>query len=175
MKSSFKFKKNKKGDIQTLLFLVIALMFIGIVFLFMNHLNQKIFIELEEQLTNSNYNDTEAYSTLTTIQLRDQSVWDYAFIIIFVGCLIATAISAWAVRISPVFFWIYVILGIFILVAGVILSNVWQDLANDPAFASEIARLPMTNMILGSYYPLAITAILIITLGLLFGKPPMEG
>lgn len=165
--------KNKRGDIESMLYIVVMLFVIAIAFLFISNLNHEIFTELQSNI-NGTYEGTVAVSTLSEVSSKDQVIWDYAFIGVFVGCLLAVGLSAWGIRVSPIFFWIYVLMSMFILGAGVILSNVWQDVAADADFASTIARFPMTNMLLGSYYPLVVVAIMIISLGLLFGKPPQE-
>ena len=120
------------------------------------------------------YNDTEALDTLDTIKTKDQSIWDWAFLGIFLGSILAICLSAWAIRISPIFFWIYGILSLIVLAMGVILSNIWQEFAIEGTFTETIANFPITNAILGTYYPLVVTLIIVIMMGLLFGKPPQE-
>lgn len=165
---------NKKGDFATIVYVVIFLFVIGVVFLFMNKLNQSIFTELGNNL-NETYGHTQAMTTLEHIKSRDLVVWDYAFLGIFFGCLMAIGLTAYAVRISPIFYWIYGIMSLTVLALGVILCNIWQEYAADPEFAAEILRFPIMNTILGTYYPLVATAIIILTMIFLFGKPPEGG
>lgn len=166
--------KNKKADIESLIYIVVFMFAIGIAFFLISNMNSKIFTELDTQLNESHYNGTQAMTTLESIQTKNSTIWDYAFIGIFLGSILAIGLSAYAVRISPIFFWIYGILSMIVLALGVILSNTWQDFVADPDFATTLSQFPMTNAILGSYYPLATTALIIIMLGFLFGKPPEQ-
>jgi len=110
-------------------------------------------------------------TVLTTWQESDQEVWDYAFLGIFFGVLIALGLTAYAIRISPIFYWIYGLMSLFVLVTGVIVSNVWQEAVANPEFVTTLARFPITNAILGSYYPLVVVAIIMIAMIVIFGKP----
>lgn len=166
---------NRKGDFSTIIYLVAFLFIVAVVMLFTNKLNGEIFGELEDSLEDE-YNNTESINVLIDIKEKDSSgIWDYAFLGIFLGSLIAIGLSAWAIRISPVFFWIYGIMSLFVLGLGVVLSNVWQDMAADAEFASTISNFAITNMLLGSYYPLIVTGVIILTMGIMFGKPPEGG
>lgn len=162
---------NKKADFASLVYIVIFIFIIGVVFFFVSKLTNEIFSELEVNI-NSSYSNTEAISALQDIKSSNQSAWDYAFLGIFLGSLIAVGIMAYSVRISPVFYWIYGLMSLFILGLGVILSNIWQDLAAEPDFATTLSQFPITNTLLGSYYPLAVVAIIMIMMIILFGKPP---
>lgn len=55
---------------------------------------------------------------------------------------------------------------------GVMLSNIWQEAAADPEFAVTLTRFPITNAILGSYFPLIVTGIIVLAMLFIFGKPP---
>lgn len=164
---------NKRGDIATIIYVVIFIAVVGIVFFFVSHLNQEIYTQLDDSL-NISYAGSESVNVLQDIKSQDQSIWDYAFLGIFMGCLLAIGLTAWSVRISPVFFWIYVILGLFVLGLGVVLSNVWQELAANPTFTTTLTHFPITNTLLGSYFPIVITGVIILALGFIFGKPPQE-
>lgn len=167
-------KLNKRGDIESLFFVVIFLVIVGVLIFLFSHLNSEMFTEIESQI-NTTHPGTEAQIQATEFKNTNQSnVWDYAFLGIFMGGLIAIGLSAYAVRVSPAFFWIYVILGMFVLVAGVMLSNFWQGLAGDSTFSTTLTYFPITNTLLGSYFPLVVTAIIIVMMGILFAKPRSE-
>lgn len=174
----FNFNKNKRGDVASIIYVVMFLIVIGIVVFFLVDLNSELFTEIENALNNTaGLNGTEAVAQATEFKETNQSrLWDYAFLGIFFGSLIAIGLSAYAVRISPAFYWIYGAISLFVLTMGVVLSNVWQDLATEPEFADTIANFPITNAMLGTYYPLIVTAIIVISMIILFGKPRgMEG
>ena len=165
---------NKKGDIASILFVVIILATIGILFFILNHINDSIFTKINTVIGDSDWNETQADIALDNIHDTDNVIWDYAFLGIFLGILIALGLTAYAIRISPVFYWIYGLISLTALATGVLLSNTWQDLSTSPEFATTITRFPITNMLLGSYFPIVVLAIIIITMVILFGKPPGE-
>ncbi len=161
---------SKRGDFASIIFAVTLLFVIGIVFFFVNHLNQEIFTAMEDDL-NDTYSDAEAMKALSSWKESDQSIWDYAFLGIFLGVLMALGLTAYAIRISPVFYWIYGFLSLFVLVAGVVLSNMWQRAVAIPEFTTTLTRFPITDALLGSYYPLIVVVIVIISMIIIFGKP----
>jgi len=163
--------KNKKADFASIVFIVLLIFSIAVVFFIMNHLNNEIFTEIQSNINTSDTNYTEAIRVVEEIRSVDNSVWDYAFLGIFIGTFIVLGMTAYAVRISPVFYWVYGLLSFVVLALGVALSNVWQDLANDPEFALTITRFPITNSILGSYFPTVVTGIIFFAMIFLFAKP----
>ena len=164
---------NKRGDIASIIYIVMFLVIIGIIIFLVVDVNGKLFTGLEQELNNSAYNNTEAH--IRAAEFRDMNMgrtWDYAFLGIFIGSIIAIALSAYAVRISPIFYWIYGVLALVVLTLGTILSNIWQALAVEEEFATTITNFPIMNSLLGTYYPMIVTAIVVIAMVVLFGKSP---
>ena len=93
-------------------------------------------------------------------------------LVIFIGMIIQMIVLAFASRTNVLFFWIYVLLGIVILIISVVVSNVWQEIAQQSEFATTILRFPITNTILGTYYQTFITGFLFLGLIFIFGKFP---
>ena len=176
MRSIIKKKKwNNKGQFADVLLVVITIFIIGIILLFMNHVTDNLYGHLETYLnTSEKYNESEALTALEDIHHVDNSVWDYAFLAIFIGMLIQMVLFSYATRINIAFFWIFVILAIIILIVGTILSAMWQEASSNPEFSTTITRFPITNILLGTYFPIAVTAIIFIFMIVLFGKPPQS-
>ena len=143
----------------------------------MNHLNEKVYTSLDEYMEDSPYNQTEAHQATEDFQEIERShIWDYVFLAIFIGLMIQMLIFSFATKTNIAFFWIFILLGIVILIVGVVLSNIWQETASQSEFAETILRFPITNAILGTYYPTVIVAILFLGMIILFGKfPGQEG
>lgn len=165
--------KNKKGDIESITLMVILLFAIGVVFIMSSNLTQNFlskmaFVINDTSSANANY----TVERVETIKAKDAVVWDYAFLGLFFGSIIALGLTAYATRFSPIFFWVYVLLSLIIVVVSVMLSNFWQDLVTQPDMAATLSYYPMTNMILGTYYPTIVTAIIAFVLILTFGKTP---
>ena len=169
---------RKKADFASIVFAVILLFVIAVVFFFIQHFNDLIYTELQASFNTTvggatNY--SEAVNVLTEVREIDRVVWDYAFLAIFMGIFIVLGLTAYAVRISPIFYWIYGIMSLTVLATGVMLSNIWQDMINDPEFAVTLTRFTITNTVLSSYYPMIVVAIIMLAMILLFGKPAGQG
>jgi len=163
---------NKKGDFASFLFVIAALFAVGVLLFFAYHFFTEINSEFDDYLSaDSDYNNTEAHQALTTYQTTADTIWDYAFLGIAIAYVLGLIFTAFSTRISPIFFWVYIILAMVGLIVGVMLSNTWQELAEDKAFVNTIDNFPITDTLLGTYYPMFITFIMIIFIILLFGKP----
>jgi len=165
---------NKKGQFEDRLFAIILIFIIAVILFFFNHLNSQIYDSYDDWFNNSaDYNNSEARDALTEIKsLEEGNMWDYAFFAIFVGFIIQIILFSFATRFNIAFYWILVLLDIPLLLVGVVLSNIWQSLVATPEFAVTITRFPITNLILGTYYPIAIVTIIFISSIILFGKRP---
>lgn len=164
----------KKGQAISLILLVITLFVVGIIIFFMNHLNKAVYDEFDEYFeANVELNQSEAHlATQRLLEVESGSIWDYAFLAIFFGMLIQMFLFSFASRTNVAFFWVFVILGMIILTIGTALSNIWQEMSVEPEFAETILRFPITNIILGTYYPTIITGVIFLSLIILFGKFP---
>ena len=167
---------NKKGQFEDFIILVVSIFIVGVILFFMNHMADQLYTSLDKYFnTTEAYNQSEARDALAKIQTVENSVWDWAFLGIFAGMMLSMILLSFATRISIAFFWIFGLLAIIVLIVGVMLSNTWQEIADTDEFSTTITRFPITNAILGTYYPTAIVAILLIGMIVLFGKPPQSG
>lgn len=164
------FELNKKGDIPSIFFAIVAIIAIGIFIFFFSHLFGSIYTEFGDVLSEGDYNNTHATESLTTIQTTENEIWDYVVLAIALSYIMLLAILGFSTRISAFFFWVYGIVAIIGLFIAVALSNTWQEMAAAPEFATTIARFPITNLLLGDYYPTFILGGIVITMILLFGK-----
>ena len=165
---------NKKAQFESILFAIVMIVIVGIILFFMNHVNEKLYDKLDVYLEgDEDLNNTEAHLALQDIHdIEKSNIWDWVFLAIFIGMIIQMLVFSFASKTNIVFFWIFVILGIVILIAGVVLSNIWQEIADNPEFSETILRFPITNALLGNYFPTVIVAIIFFALIVLFGKFP---
>ncbi len=163
--------KNKKGQTQTFIFVVVSVFAVAIVLFFLNHLFDAVYTELDVYFEDSEYNNTEAHTALQEYQTATNSVWDYVFLGVTMSYILLLVLTAFATRISAVFYFVYVIISLTGLLIGTILSNTWQKISESPEFATTITRFPITDTILGTYYPIFMMVALVIFLVILFGKP----
>lgn len=165
---------NKKGQVESIILVVITIVVIGIILFFFNHVNKQLYDSFDDYFEgNENFNDTEAHTTLENIQgVEGSNIWDWAFLAAFIGLNIQIIIFSFASRQNIAFFWLFIIIGIVVLLLGVILSNIWQDLASNPEFVTTLTRFPITNALIGTYYPTVITGVFYFTLFILFARLP---
>ena len=152
---------------------MITVFIIGLVLFFLSHFNKEIYDGFDKYFEDSDYNETEAHQALEKFQtIEGTNIWDYAFLAIFIGLMIQMLLFSFATRINIAFYWIFALVGIMILIVGTVLSNVWQEVAANPVFTDTVLRFPIANMLLGTYYPIAVTAFLFLGMIILFGKSP---
>jgi hypothetical protein len=165
---------NKRGDAISLLYIIVFLFVVGTLIFLISHIGGRIFTELDIQLNDSSRNTTYTSEVLGDAMRVNTTAWDYAFLGIFLGSMMVLGLTAYAVRVSPVFYWIYAILSMMFLGIAVLCSNVWQELAADTEFATTITNFPITNLLLGTYYPIIITGVILFAMVILFGKPTLR-
>lgn len=166
-------QRNKKAQVESKMLAIVMIFIIGIILLFFNRVNVELYEGLDHWFNESpTYNDSLAHETNTKILTAETSVWDYAFLAVFIGLILQIILFSFATRTSLAFFWIMVLFDLPILLLGVILSNIWQAVVANAQFTETITRFPITNMILGSYYPIATLFVIFITSIILFGKRP---
>ncbi len=107
---------NKKGDIPSLILAVVLIFIVGILLIFFARLRDPLYTALDQYFndTEDTLNSTEAQAALIKIAKVEQTIWDFAFLAIAFGIVIALIMTAFATRIHVAFFWIYVIVSMTI-------------------------------------------------------------
>jgi hypothetical protein len=165
---------NKRGQIQSFIFVIASIFAVAVVLFFLNHLFDSVYSELDVYFEDSKYNNTEAHIALEDYQTSTNELWDYVFLGLTMGYILLLMLTAFSTRIHPAFYLIYIVISLIGFVVGIMLSNTWISLAEDPVFSQTLDRFPITNLLLGSYYPTFMIVILVLFLIILFGKPPGE-
>jgi len=162
--------QNNRGSLTSFIFVITSLFAIAVFLLFINFIFDTTYTKFSEALED-NYNNSQALESLRESQNATNSAWDYVFFGLFMGYLLLLGLTAFTTRINAVFFFIYVLISLTGFIVGIMLSNVWSSLVENPTLAETLARFPITNFILGTYYPTIMTLILAFFLVILFGKP----
>ena len=162
---------NKKGDIPSLFYAIVAIAAIGILFLIITTITNRTYSELGSILDKNGYNNSEADIALGKAQAAQaQNIWDYAFLGIAIAYIISMMLLAYRTPTSIVFMIIYIAAASFSFIIGVLLSNAWQTAALNPQLAETIVQFPITNLLLGNFFLVYITIIIGTTIVMLFGK-----
>ena len=127
-------------------------MFIGVVLLFFGVLalvGFKIVSEYDDFVqTNSDMFDSHGVAASTSVKNTYTGAIDNGFLLLTFGMAIATLALALMVRIHPIFIPFFLIgLVIVIILAGV-MSNIYQEMAENPVLASEASQLVFIDNIL---------------------------
>lgn len=164
--------RNKKGDLPSLFYAIVAIFVAGIVVVVLAKMFYSMYDKLDVYMEgDASLNDTVPDKAIDKIKVYEYSIWDYVILAIAISYLLFMAILAYSTRVNIVFYIIYAILSGVGLLIAVLASNTWQQMASTPSMADTITnRFPISNILLGSYFPTFVAVIILITIVLLFGK-----
>lgn len=162
---------NKKGDIPTLFFIIVGIFVVGMIIFTITHFTRQLYSGIDNVFDrNTRYNNSEAHLALNRVETFERSIWDYVFLAFAIGYVLTLALLSYSTRVNNVFFWLFTVASLFGLFLGVVLSNTWSSYANNPEFATTLVTFPITNAILGNFYPIFVTMMIAMFLVMLFGK-----
>jgi len=158
--------RNKKGN--AIIDIVFAFIFIIVfaigLFVFANANNVLESVFVNDPNVNETYK--EQYVEQANLQ---QSSWDNAIIIIFIGLVIAMLVSAFFVDTHPIFFVAFVIGFIIALTALVNLTNVAYEVSMDEGLSDGRDEYPKATWIVDNLFILIIITGLSVA-AIMFGK-----
>lgn len=158
-----RFGRNKKGSVQDLFFVAGIVFFAAFIIL----IGYKINSEFKNQIDGmDNIPDTAKAST-TTLNNYYPGIIDnsFAFIIVFL-CLGVLTLAA-LVRVHPIFIPIFLIVYLLLLFFCGVISNIYQEIASQPALAVEASNLDLILFSM-TYLPLIIGVIGIILMVIMY-------
>src|SRR3990167_1270413 len=116
---------NKRGDIPSLVFGIVFIFIAGILIFLFSHVNNSILTNLDSTLSSRGefVNTTVTDTTSRLLAVERSRTWDYGVLFIYIGMIISLMMTAYAVRVHVIFFWIYILISLIVLFLGVVLSN----------------------------------------------------
>lgn len=159
-------KLNKRGDV-TDIFTFLILVFILGVGLF-------IFAFIIPQITDglsgvSISNSTEAANAIAQLEDFGTIQIQRGFFLLFVGLSISTFISAFLVRVHPIFMFLYILFLILTVFLGTYLGNAYDQIRSIPIFASTMASQKLINLVFENLLTIII-AVGAVSLVIVFAK-----
>ena len=120
-------KGNKKGSIQDILYIIIAIVVIAVgsllVYKVMNEVNQKFQDSVDIPVRGK--------TAMNNMENIFTGVLDNSFMLLVVGlCIVALALAA-MVRVHPVFIVFFILLLVIIIFLGGVFSNIYQKVASN--------------------------------------------
>ena len=157
---------NKRGDVTDIITFLI-LIFILVVGLFIFAF---IIPQITQGLENAGINETsEAADAIDKLEIFGTVQIQRGFFLIFVGLSIATFISAFLVRVHPIFMFLYILFIILTVFIGTYLGNAYDQMRNIPIFAETMASQTLINLIFENLLTIII-AVGAISLVIVFAK-----
>jgi hypothetical protein len=140
------FGKNKKGSIIDIVYILVVLIFFGMVVL----VGSKIGTDVNEQIQSSSIIDanTKLQSERTLNNSMNSIDNTFLFLTIFIGIIIM--VLAALVRVHPIFIPIFFVAWIMLVFLAGIFSNIYQNMAAETQLAAVAEELLFITTILNA-------------------------
>lgn len=154
--------QNKKGTLRDMFFLLPILFVIAISIL----LGIKILNSIND--TGFTNNDPNADAIMDIGVTRVLPSYDVIFMGIILAIAIVTILSAYLLRESPAFFFIGVLMIMILEIIAVVLSNAYDAITNESAFATTVNTVPQMDFIM-NWLPLIMLGFSALVLIVIYG------
>lgn len=144
-------RKNKKGSIDDLIFIIVGLLTISMLVL----ISFKVVDGFRDGLDDAGITDTNAVEFTDDIENMYSGSVDNGFLLLFIGLCIVTLVLASLVIVHPVFIVFYIIILMVLVIFGGIASNIYQEMAAHPDLIALSSQLTWTSHIM-QYLPFLI-------------------
>lgn len=160
--------ENKKGDVLSLIPLMVILLIIAILGLFFFYVAWKFTTELDSTgVLDSNENAKSVNSNLThwIPDINDETV-----LFFFLAMTIGLVIAAVRTNFNPVVIFIFMLLLIVAIFLAAQSTNIYRGFADEPAISDYSSKLTFTNVLFSRFTPLIITLIGAVLIIIMYGK-----
>lgn len=162
---------NKRGQIQSVIFAVALFFALGFVAFTFGDLIFRLFDGMDTALEQTTLNATLQHQAVRDFAEFNAYAWDQITLAIMIGILISLFITSYLTRVSPIFYWLYIILTIFIIIGGSLFSQAWDIMISQDIYTQTVQRYPITNAIFGSNFVYILLALFVsFVIIMIFGK-----
>jgi len=162
---------NKRGDFTTIIIMVALILGLAIGSIIF----YKVFNDISDQLKEVPNFSNNTIDTINTAQTSAPKLLDFFVFFVLISFFIGLIIASIYIDVNPAVVIAFIIaLIIAVLLAGQV-SNVWESFTGQEQLVSSASEFPLTNMILGSYFPVIILVIGVIVIVILYGKSRRQG
>jgi hypothetical protein len=163
---------NKKGDFASLIILVTVVFGLAIGAVLGGHLLLNVFGELQEQ---EEFQNTTAGETIESVEGKTVDYLDFFIFFLLFAMMIGIIVSATMIDTHPVMIMIFIV-GMFIIIfLSGILANAFYDITSEGVLLSTSSQFTLTNLVLGSHFPIIMLVISVIVIIILYGKSRQGG
>jgi len=159
--------KNKRGDVSNIPVFMIILFFLAISFIVGVYTNDIIKDVINDPKMETSVTDTISGALITFNETTVQQAFVFAVAIM----IIVMFISAFLVRIHPVFFFIYLLVLSFTLFMSVFISNIYHQFISVEQIANIASKQPMINYFM-EHMVIIVLVVGIMSLIVTFAKKP---
>lgn len=162
---------NKKGDVSDGIILLVILFFLAVSFIVVTLVNSKI----SEVISTTPLNQTTAStSIISSLNRLTTTGTQRAFVFIFAFMIIAMMISAFMVRVHPIWIFLYIFFTAIAVLLAAILVNIYDMIISTDALSTIASQQTMMNWIMSHLIHIVIGAVGL-SMIILFAKPPAGG
>ncbi len=157
---------NRKGDATDILLFLVIIFFLAVSFIVVIFANVKI----QQVISDSDLNDSSASEDiLEAFDIINTKTVQNGFVLMFAILIIGMLVSAFLIRVHPIFFFFYIITAGFGIFLAVILSNIYQRVIENPQLATVAVQQGMINYVMQNIIAILIGA-WALSMIILFGK-----
>lgn len=164
---------DRRGDLNSVIVMIVivfALSISAVIF-------WKVFTEFTEEFKkNPRVKDNNnTIDVIETVEEKGQGLLDLVVFISLVGFMIGIIVSAVYLPSHPVVTGIFIVGMLVAIFLSGMFVNVYEEVTEQPQLSSTASGFTMTGLILGDYFPIIMTFLLMIVTIILFGKSRNSG
>lgn len=163
---------NKKAQIQSTLAAIMLIFAVGVVVFLFGDIFYRFFVELSATAGNVTVmNNNATRETLDRAVNLYATSWDYVTLAVMFAVLISLIFLSYMTRVTPFFYWIYILFSLVVVIVTSLLSEVWTTITTQAVYADAVLRYPITNLILGRMFvTITFLVTVILVIAFMFGK-----
>jgi len=162
---------NKKASVQMIIIMIAIVFIMAIAALVFS----KVFLMITTELKGQEGMGSNTIETLESVEDKTIPLLDFAIFFSLIALMIGMIIASIYMEVHPAI----VIVLIVALIVGVLLagqmSNVFSEITAESELEATASEFKLTNVVLGSHFPLIILVTGIIVIIILYGKSRSPG
>lgn len=157
---------NKQGDLSSIIIMIAVIFALSIATIVFS----RIFVDISDELLEMPRIENNTATAIGHAQDRAIPLLDMFIVFAFVGTLVGLIISSIYIDTHPAFTMAF-ILGVIIAVfLAIQFANIHSEVIENPALSSTADQFAMSNIIMGSLFPVLILITGVIVIVILYGK-----
>lgn len=162
---------NKRGDVSDGIMFLVIIFFLAVSFIVVIFINSK----LSYVISSTPLNETDAANTIVDSLDRITTTGaQRAFVFIFAFMIVGMMVSAFLVRVHPIWIFLYIFFAAIAVLLAAILANIYNEVILNENLSEIADQQTMMNWIMQHLVQIVIGAVGL-SMIILFAKPPSGG